>query len=75
MLRFSVRDVLWLTVVVGLSVGWGLHAPVTVAIYQSQEHLHSFQVSRLQDDVAYLKQRLLACELEAAAAKEKSQAP
>jgi hypothetical protein len=26
MIRFSIRDVLWLTVVVGLGVGWFLHA-------------------------------------------------
>jgi hypothetical protein len=24
MFRFSIRDVLWLTVVVGLAIGWGL---------------------------------------------------
>jgi hypothetical protein len=34
MLRFSIRDLLWLTVVVGLAVGWWVHLAQREATYR-----------------------------------------
>ena len=41
MFRFSIRDVLWLTVVVALTVGWWIHAKKTEAIRKEQAVLQS----------------------------------
>jgi hypothetical protein len=42
MFRFTIRDVLWLTVVVALAVGWGVayrHADVRDAAWQPASNL------------------------------------
>jgi hypothetical protein len=51
MLRFSIRDVLWLTVVVALGVGWGLER---VRLRQQQETFRKINLA-LQIDHAVLQ--------------------
>ena len=50
MLRFSIRDVLWLTVVVGLAVGWG--------IARTELSEARTQVSALRDDLKASEEQL-----------------
>jgi hypothetical protein len=51
--RFSIRDVLWLTVVVGLGVGWWIHAKKTEAIRKE----HAVLQSSLNDLSQYIHDR------------------
>jgi hypothetical protein len=43
MFRFSIRDVLWLTVVVGLTVGWWI---TTQRLSEVQRHLSEVEAKR-----------------------------
>jgi len=66
MFRFSIRDVLWLTVV-GLALGWRIHMETILAAYKEHERLNSALVRGLEFEMEHLKKRLLACESEIAA--------
>src|SRR5258708_6614674 len=41
MFRFTIRDVLWLTVVIGLIVGWSIHAAQSSARRNEFQNLRS----------------------------------
>lgn len=47
MFRFTIRDVLWLTVVVALGVGWWLNSN---AILRSERDAKAREISFLQDE-------------------------
>jgi len=41
MIRFTIRDILWLTVVVALAAGWGIHAVRSAALRKERNALRS----------------------------------
>ena len=56
MFRFTIRDVLWLTVVVGVSLAWFIHASASKAAYLAQEQAME---QRADAAVAYFKEQLI----------------
>ena len=47
MVRFTIRDMLWLMVVVGMGVGWWVY----VRTYHAEAELRAEQMSLLENDV------------------------
>lgn len=54
--RFSIRDLLWLTLVVGLAVGWWVDRGRVVASAADARHNYRFVQGALHDAVQELEQ-------------------
>jgi hypothetical protein len=63
-LRFTIRDLLWLMVVVALAVGWWLdHRQLSVADERAQQRERLIQLNLARDDtIANLKTQLIVLE-------------
>jgi hypothetical protein len=58
MFRFTIRDVLWLTVVVGLALGWYYHSTslwIGKAMAKDEMRLLGEELERLRSELALLK--------------------
>lgn len=64
MFRFTTRDLLWLTVVVAMGLGWWIHHARQMARQKESARIHHADIRQLLGEIAALKESNAALELQ-----------
>ncbi len=75
MFRFTIRDLLWLTVVVAMGCGWWFHYSRQLARQQEAARIHHADIRQLLGEAAALKENNAAMEQWIRKAEQNAGAP